>query len=90
MIEVINQKLGERLTFDTPLALVIHLWRRLQEQGHYTLTYDDVTVRASDGWTHTHRGDYVLLHALAGVPIPGVAAQPGASIAEAVAGRQQS
>lgn len=89
-IEVINDKLGERLTFDGPLALVRHLWQRLTTRGHYLLSCDDVTVRAEDGWTHVYRGDYVLLHALGGVPIPGIARQPTVSIAEAAAGRPQT
>lgn len=90
MIELWNAKIGESLTFDDPTSLVLFLWERIRTKGHYVLSYDDITVRAPDGWTHVHRGDYVLLHALAGVPIPGVDTQPLVSIAPAVAGRQQA
>lgn len=88
-IEVYNEKLGERLNFEDEASLLLHLWNRLTTRGHYLLQYDDVTVTAPDGWTHVHRGPYVLLHALAGVAIPGVAVQPTVSIAAVAAGRQQ-
>lgn len=69
-IRVNNQKLGEQLTFTTMSALVEHLTERMRTRGHYVLSYDDVTVWHPNGVQTTFRGDYVLLHALAGVPVP--------------------
>jgi hypothetical protein len=85
VIDLWNAKLNEHVSFADPAALVMFLWDRIRTRGHYALSYDDITVRAPDGWTHVHRGDYVLLHALAGVPIPGIAEQPTVSIAAAAA-----
>lgn len=65
-----NEKLGERLTITGVAALVRHLLKRMQTRGHYVLSYDHVTVW-SEGIEYTFRGDYVLLHALSEVPLPG-------------------
>lgn len=68
-IEVRNTRLGERLTFPAVAPLVAHLHDRLRNRGHWALSYDEVIVRA-DGIEYMYRGDYVLLHALAEVPLP--------------------
>lgn len=68
--EVVNEKFSRTLEFQEPEDVVEYLLGHFRERGHYVLEYDDVRWTDDDGRRWVAKGDFVLIHALAGVPFP--------------------